>query len=295
MARLHPSMVAMCIAGVVLGSLSFLQCSAQPVAFDQNYLVTGGTDNNVKKLDGGKTVQLVLNQDSASGFASKSKYLFGHISMSIKLVPDDSAGTVTAFYMSSESPNHDELDFEFLGNSSGEPYILQTNVFASGIGNREQRIYLWFDPTADFHSYSVIWNPQQIIFKVDDVPIRVFKNNQASGLPYPSTQPMRIFSSLWNGDSWATRGGLQKLNWTHAPFIATYQGFSVDACQWSDSGSLESCATSNSGWWNNAAFQTLDSDSQSKLKWVQQNYMIYDYCTDTKRFTTTPTDCTLRS
>lgn len=36
---------------------------------------------------------------SGSGFASKSKYLFGKVTAELKLVEGDSAGTVTAFYV----------------------------------------------------------------------------------------------------------------------------------------------------------------------------------------------------
>lgn len=65
--------------------------------------------------------------------------------------------------MSSDQPNRDEIDFEFLGNVDEQPYVLQTNVYANGFDNREERIHLWFDPTKDFHTYSILWNIHQIV------------------------------------------------------------------------------------------------------------------------------------
>ncbi|GAB4838222.1 Xyloglucan endotransglucosylase/hydrolase protein 22 [Ancistrocladus abbreviatus] len=283
--------------GSLVASLLLLLLTANFLAtkasdFNKNFQLTWG-DGRGKILNNGKLLTLSLDKISGSGFASKNQYLFGKIDMQIKLVPGDSAGTVTTYYLSSIGPNHDEIDFEFLGNQSGQPYTLHTNVFNQGKGNREQQFHLWFDPTADFHTYSVLWNPRRIIFSVDGTPIREFKNVESIGVPFPKSQPMRIYASLWNADDWATQGGRIKTDWTKAPFTASYGGFSVNACKWTSRGSsctasqssasTTSTATSRSSsnsWMN----QELDSTSQERMNWVRKNYMIYNYCTDKGRF-----------
>lgn len=207
--------------------------------------------------------------------------------MQIKLVPGNSAGTVTTYYLSSEGPTHDEIDFEFLGNSSGDPYTLHTNVFSQGKGDREQQFHLWFDPTKAFHTYSIVWNTQRIIFLVDNIPIRVFNNLQSFGVPFPKNQPMRIYSSLWNADDWATQGGRVKTDWTQAPFTASYRNFKANACVAGSSSSscgvstTASTASSEQSAWQT---QTLDAAGRNRLRWVQQKFMIYNYCSDLKRF-----------
>ncbi|XP_059460003.1 probable xyloglucan endotransglucosylase/hydrolase protein 23 [Corylus avellana] len=256
---------------------SFLALTAANLS--QDFDITWG-DGRGKMANNGDLLSLSLDKASGSGFQSKNEFLFGKIDMQLKLVSGNSAGTVTAYYLSSKGSAWDEIDFEFLGNLSGDPYILHTNVFSQGKGNREQQFYLWFDPTADFHTYSILWNPQRIIFSVDGTPIREFKNSESIGVAFPKNQPMRIYSSLWNADDWATRGGLVKTDWSQAPFTASYRNFKADACIWSSGAS--SCASSSST--NSWLSQELDTTNQDRLKWVQKNYMIYNYCTDAKRF-----------
>ncbi|ESQ37279.1 hypothetical protein EUTSA_v10003088mg [Eutrema salsugineum] len=230
--------------------------------FNDEFDLTWG-EHRGKIFSGGKMLSLSLDRVSGSGFKSKKEYLFGRIDMQLKLVAGNSAGAVTAYYLSSKGPTHDEIDFEFLGNETGKPYVLHTNVFAQGKGNREQQFYLWFDPTKNFHTYSL-----------------------QLGVPFPKKQPMRIYSSLWNADDWATRGGLVKTDWSKAPFTAYYRGFNAAACTVSSGSSFcdpkfKSSLTNGE---SKVVANELNAYGRRRLRWVQKYFMIYDYCSDLKRF-----------
>lgn len=261
---------------------------AKPAFFMRDFHATWA-ESHIKLLNNGSAIQLTLDPSSGCGFASNNKFMFGHVSMKIKLVPGDSAGTVTAFYLNSATEAiRDELDFEFLGNRSGQPYTVQTNVYAHGKGDREQRVNLWFDPSADFHTYSILWNRQHIVFFVDAIPIRVYKNNEARRVAYPNVQPMGIYSTLWNADDWATRGGLEKIDWSKGPFYAYYKDFDIEAC--AIPGARSNCHTI-SNWWDAPSYHQLSPIQARAYRWVRLHHMIYDYCTDRARYAVPPPEC----
>jgi hypothetical protein len=131
---------------------------------------------------------------------------------------------------------------------------------------------------------------------IDGTPIRVFKNNEANGVPFPTRQPVHVFASIWNAEEWATQGGRVKTDWSEAPFVAAYRRFNTSSsCVWRGNGATTRCGgdhlpSSASSWMG----QTLDWWSWMTLNWVRMNYMAYDYCEDRKRYPHGfPTECTI--
>ncbi|KAJ9697404.1 hypothetical protein PVL29_009294 [Vitis rotundifolia] len=210
---------------------------------------------------------------------SKHTYGSGFFRLRIKIPNKDSLGIITTFSLTSHQNNqpagsHDELNFEFLGGP-GKPYTLQTNVFSNDNGGREERVALWFDPTADFHTYKILWNQHQIVFYVDKIPIRVFENNTGIGVNYPS-QAMSVVGSLWSDTTWAAHG--QQINWTQAPFVAYFQEFNINGCL-EDTDSTNQC-NSTHYWWNGPRYLGLDQTEIVNYEKVRRKYVTYSYCYD---------------
>ncbi|TVT98652.1 hypothetical protein EJB05_56026, partial [Eragrostis curvula] len=164
--------------------------------------------------------------------------------------------------MSSIGDNHDEIDFEFLGNETGQPYTFHTNVFADGVGQKEMQFGPWFDPTADFHNYTIFWNPCMIQI-----------SQAAEGVPFPTRRPMYAFSSIWAAEDWATQGGRVKTDWSKAPFVAddpppaAPTAAAPDLCK-------------------------LTDRQLHEIGSVQLGYTIYNYCDHPEKYNgTVPPEC----
>lgn len=118
-------------------------------------------------------------------------------------------------------------------------------------------------------------------FLVDGIPIRVFKNNEKNGVAYPTSQPMKIYSSLWEADDWATQGGRVKTDWSNAPFRAHYRNFDdKSSCSRTSNLTWVTCDGNKNSW----MWTTLNNHQIGQMNWVQKEFLIYNYCTDYKRF-----------
>ncbi|KAI4378716.1 hypothetical protein MLD38_016156 [Melastoma candidum] len=223
-----------------------------------------------------------LDRTSGSGFKSVRPFRSGYFGASIKLQPGYTAGVITAFYLSNGEAHpgfHDEVDIEFLGTTFGKPYTLQTNVYIRGSGDgkiigREMKFHLWFDPTRDFHHYAILWSPRDIIFLVDDVPIRRYPRKSDATFPL---RPMWVYGSIWDASSWATEDGKYKADYRYQPFVARFTNFKAGGCS---AYAPAHCRPVSASPYPSGR---LSRTQYWAMRWVQANHLVYDYCKDYKR------------
>ncbi|KHN25980.1 Putative xyloglucan endotransglucosylase/hydrolase protein 28 [Glycine soja] len=268
------------------------------IPFDEGYAPLFGDSNLVIHRDG-KSVHLSLDERTGSGFVSHDLYLHGYFSASIKLPSDYTAGVVVAFYMSNGDMfqnNHDEIDFEFLGNIRGKDWRIQTNVYGNGSTNigREERYGLWFDPADDFHQYTIVWTDSQIIFYVDNVPIREVTRTESMGGDFPS-KPMTLYATIWDASDWATNGGKYRVNYKYAPYVAEFSdlvlhGCAVDPIE-------QHVATCDNAQSSEATIPPSGVTPAQRIKMenFRKKHMTYSYCYDKVRYKVPPSECVINS
>lgn len=114
-------------------------------------------------------------------------------------------------------------------------------------------------------------------FWVDNIPIREFVRNETA-TPYPNHQPMQVYGSIWDGDSWATEGGRIKIDWTAAPFVATYRNYTFNGCSCANTTAAIAACQKSTYANPSAAARNLTVHELHQMEGVRANWLKYDYC-----------------
>ncbi|KAI4314529.1 hypothetical protein L6164_027428 [Bauhinia variegata] len=268
------------------------------IPFNDGYSPLFG-DSNVVRSPDGNGVRLNLDRFSGSGFVSSNMYKYGFFSARIKLPSAYTAGICVAFYTSNGDvfeKTHDELDFEFLGNIPGKPWRFQTNLYGNGSTHRgrEERYRLWFDPSKEFHRYSILWTAKNIIFYIDEVPIREVIRNEEMGADYPS-KPMSLYATIWDASDWATSGGKYKVNYKYAPFVSEYKDLAIEGCSVNPIQELsggDACSEKLDKL-EAQDYATVTPRRRLAMRRFRQRFMYYSYCYDTLRYPISPPECVI--
>ncbi|EPS67980.1 xyloglucan endotransglucosylase/hydrolase 14, partial [Genlisea aurea] len=265
------------------------------VAFAGSFTPLFG-ESNVFRSPDDRSLQIHLNQYTGSGFRSSNLYDHGFFSSKIKLPsPDYTAGIVVAFYLTNGDMfrAHDELDFEFLGNVRGKPWSFQTNMYGNGSTSRgrEERYHLWFDPSHELHSYSILWTTKKIIFFVDDVPIREITKKVEMGGDFPA-KPMALYATVWDASSWATSGGKYKVNYKYAPFVVEFSDLVLHGCISDPLEEVVGTAPQNSCD-DVGDIADIKPKQRAAMNKFRLTYMYYCYCYHDLRYSTPLPECVI--
>ena len=139
---------------------------------------------------------------SSGEYRTNNTFTYGKFETN--MMPAKASGTDSSFFLYTNSPVWDEIDFEFLGKNTNQ---VQLNYFVNGVGGHEKLINLGFDASTAYHKYTIEYGNGYINWYVDGTWVWGVNNtglNAPSGAAMPS-HPMQIMANFWPGtgvDNW---------------------------------------------------------------------------------------------
>ena len=121
-----------------------------------------------------------------------------------------------------QSDDLDEIDWEWLGAQDGQ---VQSNYFGKGQTTTYDRaaVHSVTDTQGGFHTYTVEWTDEQIVWQIDGKTVRVLGANDANG-QYPQT-PMQLKIGSWSGGDPSNPAGT--IAWSQGPTVYANGPFSM--------------------------------------------------------------------
>jgi len=187
-----------------------------------------GLELFMQKPHGTVTTKDGENNLVAEGATVNSTFSFLYGKVTYEVSSPLVAGAVTAVILIADEG--DEMDVELLG---GDPSHWQTNMFAP---NPADKAPLWGvfssvegiphdGSVTDFHSYTIDWSPERIIWSVDGQSMRTLSradSNVHGELHYPS-HPVRLSMGIWDASTPVGTAAWSKgpIDWKKSPQAMT--------------------------------------------------------------------------
>ncbi|KAJ7569310.1 hypothetical protein O6H91_01G071900 [Diphasiastrum complanatum] len=119
--------------------------------------------------------------------------------------------------ISSNDQTSDSISFDFAGNY---PNRISTNYAVNGNSGGHQEIYVVsFDTSVKFHTYTIKWDSDSIMWLVDNVLLRTVV--RSNGEAYP-VKPGSVYGFVWDASYVANGGYAGIINWSFGPFFVYY-------------------------------------------------------------------------
>jgi len=167
----------------------------------------------------------VAKTGDAPTLTSNWYIMFGTYSITMKAAPG--AGIVSSSVL--QSDDLDEIDWEWLGAQNDQ---VQSNYFGKGQTTTYDRaaVHAVSNSQSDWHTYTVDWTEDQIVWQIDGTTVRVLTASSANGM-FPQT-PMQLKIGSWSGgDPTNPQGTIAwaqgPTNYANGPYSMVVQSISV--------------------------------------------------------------------
>ncbi|KAK1723084.1 concanavalin A-like lectin/glucanase domain-containing protein [Colletotrichum acutatum] len=189
------------------------------------FIVDGGIKYNPKVLSFSADTgceMTIFEESNAPTLTSKNYLFFGKVEVELQAAPG--RGIVTSIVLQSDAL--DEIDWEFVG---ADQTHVQTNFYALGVNDYTRARYyeVPFNPMTSFHTYTIEWTKESIVFSIDG---KVYRTATPAEGNYPQT-PMQLKLGTWVGGKGTAQGTIDwaggLAQWNQAPFAGHYRSLKV--------------------------------------------------------------------
>jgi hypothetical protein len=206
------------------GDWSFDFTTATWADLEKGWVIDDGIKFNRDRLVLDKTLGgsfAIRGLEDAPTLSTQKYIFFGKVEVTVQAAPGQ--GIITSIVLASDS--EDEIDWEFVGSHGSQ---VETNFFSKG--TPKFNTYNQTIPVANtvgaFHTYTVEWTPESMVFSIDGAEVRRASAATADGgKDWPQT-PVRVKLGTWIAGNPKTQsqgtidwsGG--PVNMAAAPFLA---------------------------------------------------------------------------